>query len=351
MRKRDLSIYFGPVWAASGLLNFFGEGWPFHKLFKALFRGFYFGGITFIAKTTTLEPRTGNLPLDRDFMPIKRKGIIFHEHPWRWLWHVITNPFDVPDCIYCGPWQWLCGVTLNAVGLSGPGIKRLLEFGYWQIKAGPFQLSIMAVGTTEEERKDEIRRMLLIIKKGLPTFYTKKANDRIAVQVNVSCPNVGYHGEAAKEALSFLDIARDIEFPLPILIKITATMPIEAAKRIAEHEMCSGLVVSNTIPFGHSIIPRWKWRFYFPFGNPLEKYGGGGLSGKPLFPLVCEWIQNARKAGITCHINAGGGIIHPDQVHEAKKARADSISLGSAAMLRPWRIQALIRAAEREFGR
>ena len=40
-------IDFGCVFAA-GTLNFFGNGWPYHKIYCALFDGFDFTGATLI---------------------------------------------------------------------------------------------------------------------------------------------------------------------------------------------------------------------------------------------------------------------------------------------------------------
>ena len=56
----DLKM-FGPIWAASGLMNFFGQGWPFHKLLKWF--GLCLKGVTFVAKTPTYA--TPRIPIMR----------------------------------------------------------------------------------------------------------------------------------------------------------------------------------------------------------------------------------------------------------------------------------------------
>src|SRR3989344_1110259 len=90
-------IDFGPIWVMSGTLNFDGKGWPFHKMLRRLFpKRFTFDGFTFVAKTTTLSPRAGNMPMQTD-------GIT----PQEWF----------PACIIIEWWQRLWGVMLNAVGL------------------------------------------------------------------------------------------------------------------------------------------------------------------------------------------------------------------------------------------
>jgi dihydroorotate dehydrogenase len=114
--------------------------------------------------------------------------------------------------------------------------------------------------------------------------------------------------------------------------------------------MCDGICISNTIPW--AALPSVGINRRALFGtdeSPLERYGGGGLSGAPLLPLVAHWVYRARCVGITKHINAGGGILHPDNLDNLKTLGADSVSLGSIAILRPWRLQATIRRAHQLF--
>ena len=79
--------------------------------------------------------------------------------------------------------------------------------------------------------------------------------------------------------------------------------------------------------------------------SPLAKYGGGGISGRPLRALVCEWILRLRYAGFTKPINGGGGILSPEDAEHYRQAGASSIFLGSVAVLRPWRVRGIIRRA------
>ena len=104
-------IDFGNVLNASGARNFFGEGW------KQTHAVDFFGGwrgSTFVAKTTTLNPRMepekklGNMRLDPATL-----------QPVDWF----------PDCVW---FNFRSGLTLNAVGLSGPGLEALLDWGLWQ---------------------------------------------------------------------------------------------------------------------------------------------------------------------------------------------------------------------------
>src|SRR6056297_590629 len=92
-------VNFGNVFAASGSLNFFGEGYWFHRFLKILFPGMFdFSGATFIAKTTPYDLNPGNMPLNEELQPQERK----------------------PKCIWVAPVK---KIALNSVGLSSPGAE------------------------------------------------------------------------------------------------------------------------------------------------------------------------------------------------------------------------------------
>lgn len=318
MKLREID--FGPVLDASGARNFFGEGFWFHPYWRPL--GLDFSGSTFVAKTTTLEPRKGNMPVDEDGEP--------YNH--------------YPDCLVVKLRE---GVVLNAVGLSGPGAQELFESGRWQERREPFFLSFMSVGETRSIRKTEIFEFLKMFKR-----YKYDFQAPIGLQINFSCPNVRarytlkevYNSDFFDEAADGLSLAHDT-FKLPVMAKFNVLMPIEMAREISEYGFCDAICVSNTIPWGK--LPREiDWRELFgSMESPLKQYGGGGLSGKPLLPLVAEWVKRARKAGITKPINAGGGILCPDDARALFDAGADSVFIGSAAILRPWRVKKIIRFA------
>lgn len=121
-------IDFGNVFCSSGARNFDGDGWWYHSFWKPF--GLDYTGSTLIAKTTTLEPREGNMPL---------KGIKPREF--------------FPSCVKV---NFLEGAALNAVGLSGPGAQALLDRGVWDFQPNPYLLSFMAVGKTPSERLEEV---------------------------------------------------------------------------------------------------------------------------------------------------------------------------------------------------
>ena len=295
-------IDFGSVWDASGVRNFFGEGYPFHRAFKSF--GLNFDGSTYGSETdpTNLGSGGGDMPL-HGTMPRKLK----------------------PDCIVV---KHRHGAVLNAVGLSGPGAEALFGGGRWQKRKKPFFLSFMAVGATLSKRLDELNGFMRLCDRHLPEFRAK-----VGIQLNLSCPNTS-HGASddvgeAKMMLAHLGI--------PIVPKFSVTTPVETVARIAEHPACDAVTVSNTVPWP-KIAPDERERIFGTQASPLEKYGGGGLSGAPLLPLVMDWLEEAQHAGFPKPIAAGGGILRTVDGQQLFHRGADAVCLGSIAILRPWRV-------------
>ncbi|MCY4030001.1 MAG: hypothetical protein OXH75_27270 [Acidobacteria bacterium] len=311
------SIDFGHVLDASGVRGWFGEGHPFHRWVPF---GLSFAGSTFVAKTTTLEPRDPNGALARDGLTTR----------------VLRQP--------CVRVDWRRGIVLNALGLPGPGLEALLATGRWQRRTEPFFLSHAAVAETAAGRLDEVRRFVRILKAALPDFAGP-----VGLQVNFSCPNVP-HGEPAPDPVPGFRAELDeyAALDVPLMVKLSVTLPVAEARAISEHPACDGLCVSNTIPWGE-MPDRIDWQGLYGARSPLERFGGGGLSGAPLLPLVAEWVAEARREGIAVPINAGGGILRPADVDVLHRAGASSVFVGTIAMLRGWRLARTIRHATRLF--
>jgi len=304
-------IDFGNVLGASGVQGFFGEGYWFHKVWNPF--GLNFAGMTFVAKTATLMPRKGNMPLTRNYAP---------RHP-------------LPGCIKAKP---LRGVMLNSVGLSNPGLGTLLGTGEWQKRTTPFLLSIMSLADTPKRRLEELRLMVEMI-----GFAKDGFSAPFGLQINLSCPNTGHDPrELIGESAKVLEVAASLGVPVMPKYSI-ASAPIQAVRELGDHSSCDAICVSNTLPFGWQGVD-WQ-SVWGSKTSPLAKLGGGGLSGKTLCPLVCDWIARLREAGFAKPINGGGGILCSEDVKRYHGAGASSIFLGTVAVLRPWRVREIISQA------
>lgn len=233
-------------------------------------------------------------------------------------------------------------IILNAVGLSGPGAKALFETGQWQKRTKPFFVSFMSVAPTPEERILETHGFVELFAEYLPKHAP------VGLQINFSCPNVGLDTSClVGEAKAGLEIASVLGVPL--MPKFNILAEVNAVKEISKHPACDAVCVSNTIPWDK--LPEVGIDRKKLFGtdiSPLAEFGGGGLSGAPLLPLVVDWLKIATMA-IRKPINAGGGILSAKDVDSVYCAGANSIFVGSVATLHPRRVQEIIRRAHQLF--
>ncbi|MEA1963145.1 MAG: hypothetical protein U9M94_02795 [Patescibacteria group bacterium] len=318
-------INFGVVFVASGTLNFFGEGWPYHRWYKMLFgKRFNFSGTTFISKTTTFPARVGNMPLDQNLQS--------------------TSLF--PDCVRVYFWE---GAVLNSVDLSGPGAIKLVKKGKWQGRTEPFMISFMSLGNTLEEKLNEANSFVELLIKSKSEFSAP-----FGVQVNVSCPNTGHPTkELINDSLSILKVFEPLSVPLDLKIGVVDALSagIPFIKEIENFGLCDCLTCSNTIPWG-KLPEQINWREIFGSDiSPLAHLGGGGLSGEKLKPIVVNWLKGVRQAGISMPIKAGGGILNSRDARDYINAGASALEIGCVAILRPWNVQGIIKTGNIILGK
>lgn len=324
---------FSPVWGASGVSNFHSQiHYWFHWWLRPF--GHDFTGTTDAAKTSTLPPRAGNMPLKEDGVTPKER---------------------FPRCIYV---DRLLDLALNAVSLSGPGFEALIEMDLWQKLARDYQISLMSLAKTPEARLAELSECFRLV-----NYLAKQSRSPVGAQINGSCPNGGLDPRSlVNEMRPVLDAAEEvIDRRIPVGVKLGPDAHPEAGARIAAHPRCDFLVVLNTLKFGSH--PTWAtetppvdWKKLFGTSDPAQspiakRFPGfpGGLSGLPLRPFVIEWVRKARALGVTKHINAGSQFTRKHLL-EAKAAGADSVAIGSISFLHPLNVRPLIRDALEIFG-
>lgn len=298
------------MWCSSGSLGFFGDGYWYHDLARPF--GLDYEGTTFVAKTTTLLPRKGNMPLKND-------GI---------------TPADlVPSCIKVRPFS---GAVLNSVGLSGPGVRALLNTGRWQIRRNPFLISFMSILPTVEERMSELREFVGIINSRKDDFQTT-----FGLEINFSCPNVSVNrDDFASEVSDAMEMVASLE--IPTVPNFSPDVPIDAVRSAARHPTCDAVSIANTLKWG-SLPDEVDWeKIWGSNTSPLADLGGGGMSGAPIFPVVLSKVRRVVKEDLGKPIVAGGGILDDSSAEALVRAGASAVKLGTVAMLRPWRVRGIV---------
>ena len=310
-------VDFGNYFCAPGALGFNGEGYSYHGPAKAL--GMTFAGATLVGKTVTARPRQGNMPLGQDFRPreLMPRSVIV---------------------------KWRSGHVLNAVGLSNPGAAAMMP--RWALRARrrpnePFMISFMAVGDTPEERLREVQIFLGIVRQ-----HKMWLGGIVGIQVNFACPNTGHPPESLYGEID-TTLTELGHLKLPLVANFSPVTPPEVLVRTAGHPQCDALWIANTIPWGD---PHIDWPSIFGTDqSPLAKrgFGPGGLSGPACLPFTIEAVARVRRAGIKTPIIAGNGIRVAGDVFELFQAGADGFAVGSVAIVRPWQMRQIERAARR----
>jgi len=314
--------------AASGVLGWFGEGYWYHRIFERCIPFFKetMAGLDFVSKTTTWQENKGNLLLDENFEPKER----------------------FPDCIKVYPFH---GMILKAEDFSGPGFKALLATGkYSRIKRPAYGISFMPVGRTLEDMLWETR---FFRDKLIESIAKEKIKLPIWLQLNQSCPNLKNQVQSLAPTKEILRMLQPLStnYNIVIDLKVNLLASNYEIKDLYQNNLFDILTVSNTIKFGTE-VPDLNWRriFWWRKDSPLAKYGGGGLSGQPLFSAVCNKILSLRHHyGIHMPIKASGGISSVSRVRTIKACGADAIEFATVITLRPWRVYRLVKEARRIF--
>ncbi len=308
-------IRFSPVFNASGARGFFGEGYWYTHHWLWLRLGLNWSYTTFVSKTTTLNPREGNMPRKEDFTPRERR----------------------PRCIATNPWN---GHALNAVGLSNPGAYELLDANRpdrWQTHINPFLISFMALDDPTISHIDQVRRFRDLLGLHQPHFQTK-----FGVQFNRSCPNVEHAYDTIEETHEMLDILG--ELGVPIVVKFNPVESVEFIKETAIHPACDAVANNNTIPWEK--VPEFVQKATFGSTvSPLTRRGfkqPGGLSGPECLQAALDQVKRLKDMGVEKPIITGNGIQSVEDVDRAKRVGASGIEIGTVAMVRPWRMRGII---------
>ncbi len=256
-----------PVLAAAGTVGY-GEEFDEHLPLARLG--------AFVTKTITREPRAG------------------HPTP-----RVVETPSGM----------------LNAVGLANIGLERFLTERWPRLSALGVPVIVSLLGDTREEWVELARRM-------------DAAGGAAAVELNLSCPNVGAHELVAQDpaATEATVAAVRAAIRLPLVAKLAPDVSdIRPIAQAAERGGADILTVANTF-VGMAIDPASRRS---RLGRPT-----GGLSGPAIKPLALYRVWRAASA-VRIPIIGLGGIRTGEDAVEFLLAGASAVAVGTAHFADP----------------
>jgi dihydroorotate dehydrogenase (NAD+) catalytic subunit len=207
---------------------------------------------------------------------------------------------------------------LNSVGLQGPGVAAWLERDLPALIDRGARVVASIWGKTVDDYAQAAELLA-----GAPSV--------IAVEVNVSCPNVEDRNRMfAHSASATADaVAASAACGLPLWVKLSPNVAnlvdIAAA---ALNAGADALVLVNTV-LGMAIDIRR--RSYVLGSGP----GGGGLSGPAIRPVAVRAVHDCRAAFPTAGIVGVGGISRGVDAVEMLMAGANALQVGTATFHDP----------------
>jgi dihydroorotate dehydrogenase (NAD+) catalytic subunit len=241
----------------------------------------------------------------------------------------------VVKSLSAGPWAGnpsprmypVAAGLLNSVGLENPGVEAWLADDLPALARCGATVVASIWGTTALEYRQAAEAITRAVSTGGP------AQALVAVEVNVSCPNIedrrrmfAHSPEGAAQAVGAA-VAGLSGSGLAVWAKlspnVTDLVSIAGASLAAGAE---GLTLVNTL-MGMALDPS--------DGAPRLGAGGGGLSGPALHPVAVRAVYDCRAAYPDTAIVGVGGVVTGADAAELIAAGADAVQVGTASFAEP----------------
>ncbi len=207
---------------------------------------------------------------------------------------------------------------LNSVGLQGPGVEAWLAHELPSLNDRGARVVASIWGRSPDEYAHAAAMLA-----GAPGV--------VAVEVNVSCPNLEDRGRmfAHSAHATAQAVAASTASGLPLWVKLSPNVPdIVEIARAGLDAGAEALVLVNTV-LGMAIDVR---RRTYRLGSGA---GGGGLSGPAIRPVAVRAVHDCRVAFPGVGIVGVGGVCRGVDAVEMMLAGADAVEVGTATFRDP----------------
>lgn len=217
------------------------------------------------------------------------------------------------------------GGMLNSVGLAGPGIDAWIADDLPALAATGARIIVSIWGRTVEEYAEVAAR--------LRTVDTKDgASSLIAVEVNLSCPNledrrrIFAHAPATTTA-TLIAVRDALAGTLPVFAKLSPNVTdLREIAGAALDAGADGLTLVNTV-MGLVVDAATR--------RPKLGAGGGGLSGPPIRPIALRAVREVSVEFPGTAIIGTGGVASGEHAVEMLLAGASAVGVGTATFADP----------------
>ncbi len=208
---------------------------------------------------------------------------------------------------------------VNSVGLQGPGVDHWIRHDLPALRARGAQVIASLWGRTVDDFATGAARLATV------------SDQLVAIEVNVSCPNLGHHGvpfahDPAQTAAAVAAVV-DAAGPVPVLAKLAPDVTdLACIAGAALTAGAGGLTLVNT---ARALLIDAELR------RPVLGAGAGGLSGPALKPIALRAVHDVARAHPGTPIIGTGGVATGVDAAEMLLAGASAVGVGTAIFLEP----------------
>jgi dihydroorotate dehydrogenase (NAD+) catalytic subunit len=204
---------------------------------------------------------------------------------------------------------------LNAIGIENPGVEEFIKTKLPSLQKIGIPLIISILGHTDKEFK-------------VLTEKFNKVSGVSALELNLSCPNLGKKVLAAQDAKATYRIVKAVKkiSKYPVIAKLAPNVTdITEIAQSAQDAGADGLSLINT--FSAMVIDVNKR--VSVLGNVT-----GGLSGPAIRPMAVDMVYKTAKK-VKIPIIAMGGIMTAEDALQYIIAGATMVAVGTANFINP----------------
>jgi dihydroorotate dehydrogenase (NAD+) catalytic subunit len=205
---------------------------------------------------------------------------------------------------------------INSVGLQGPGVRAWVDDDL----PGVIATGARVVASIWGRSVDDYARAADLL--------ADAPAEVVAVEVNLSCPNISGHGifaQSADDSAAVLAATEAVGRPRWAKLTPMVTDLVAVASAVVDAG-AEALTLTNTVP-GMVIDPATR--------RPVLGGGGGGLSGPAIHAVAVRAVHDCRAALPDVAIVGVGGIARGVDAVEMMMAGADAVQVGTASFADP----------------